>query len=117
MRHAVEPKTAGSLLHKTELSPGREEFPPSRPGFTPPATEPTNGAVEPKTGAFRVSSVLSVGGDPPEPEWQSIDRDPDPCPACRGRGTIGERDAFGNWDVCLICEGTGIDPDDPESPL
>jgi DnaJ-class molecular chaperone len=40
-----------------------------------------------------------------------------PCPACGGRGVIGARDEFGNWDGCEMCEGTGIDPDDPRSPL
>jgi DnaJ-class molecular chaperone len=42
---------------------------------------------------------------------------PAPCPACGGRGVIGARDEFGNWDGCDMCEGTGIDPADPRFPL
>jgi hypothetical protein len=41
---------------------------------------------------------------------------PRPCPVCRGAGVLG-RDEFGNWDGCDTCEGTGIDPSDPASPL
>jgi hypothetical protein len=39
------------------------------------------------------------------------------CPRCGGRGVIDGPDSFGNYDGCGYCEGTGIDPADPRSPL
>jgi DnaJ-class molecular chaperone len=35
---------------------------------------------------------------------------PEPCPVCGGRGFIAGPDAFGNYDVCDECEGTGVVP-------
>jgi len=44
-------------------------------------------------------------------EWESFGRLPDPCPACGGRGgSVSD----GN---CELCQGTGIDPEDPLSPI
>lgn len=46
--------------------------------------------------------------DPREPEPF---REPDPCPQCGGHGgSVSE-------GSCDVCEGTGIDPRDPLSPL
>jgi DnaJ-class molecular chaperone len=39
------------------------------------------------------------------------------CPRCGGQGVLGPRDEFGNWDGCDLCEGTGVDPDDPAFPI
>jgi DnaJ-class molecular chaperone len=44
-------------------------------------------------------------------EWESFGRLPEPCPACSGQGgSVSD-------GVCVVCQGTGIDPDDPLSPL
>jgi DnaJ-class molecular chaperone len=50
---------------------------------------------------------------PPDPmqEWESFGRLPEPCPACGGRGGSVSDGA------CELCQGTGLDPEDPLSPL
>jgi hypothetical protein len=46
--------------------------------------------------------------DPREPEPF---REPVPCSACDGHGGSASE------GHCNVCQGTGIDPDDPQSPL
>lgn len=94
-------------MHATEPNPGSE--PSSTSGRKVPESEPRSRA---KSG---VSSVPYVA--PPSSEEPEEPPGPAPCPACGGRGVIGARDEFGNWDGCDMCEGTGIDPADPRSPL
>jgi DnaJ-class molecular chaperone len=51
---------------------------------------------------------------PPVDESQageSFGRLPEPCPACDGHGGSVSDGA------CLVCQGSGVDPDDPLSPL
>lgn len=44
-------------------------------------------------------------------EWESFGHEPEPCPACGGRGGSVSDGA------CVLCQGSGVDPDDPLSPI
>lgn len=44
-------------------------------------------------------------------QWESFGRLPDPCPLCAGAGGSVSDGA------CRLCQGSGIDPEDPLSPL
>lgn len=46
----------------------------------------------------------------PTPTHKDSDREPEPCRVCGGHGGSVSDGA------CDACEGTGIDPDDPEFP-
>lgn len=58
-----------------------------------------------------MTAILRGWGEEPPPEEPAPFREPQPCPACGGHGgTASDGD-------CDVCQGTGIDPDDPASPL
>jgi DnaJ-class molecular chaperone len=57
----------------------------------------------------------SDGSDEHDACWEAACAEAEPCPRCGGRGYFG-RDEFGVYDGCELCEGTGIDPDDPAFP-
>jgi hypothetical protein len=95
-------------MHAVEPNPDEGPFLPGRSK----AARAANDGLEPN---LDLSSVPYVA--PPSSEEPEEPPGPAPCPACGGRGVIGARDEFGNWDGCEMCEGTGIDPDDPRSPL
>jgi DnaJ-class molecular chaperone len=44
-------------------------------------------------------------------EWESFGKIPEPCPACGGAGGSVSDGA------CELCQGSGVDPEDPLSPI
>jgi hypothetical protein len=97
---AVEPSgdggNSGRKGSKGHGSTGPADRPDLSSHFGPYLAPPDFGSTEP-------NATLS----PFPPHF----REPEPCPACGGTGG-SERDG-----ACECCQGSAIDPDDPESPL
>jgi DnaJ-class molecular chaperone len=85
----------------------------------PIGPRPSHGdGSESASSEFSAPAVSGVGSGTDGDAWDGLDprepepfREPEPCPACGGSGGSV---ADGN---CDLCSGTGIDPDDPASPL
>jgi hypothetical protein len=120
-RHALEP----SSREERNADSGAKSLPLGGSGGSgtylhtgPELCSTENDGLEPSA-SFSPLPPFALASDEPPPDDREPEpfRQPEPCPACGGRGVIGERDTFGNWEPCDVCEGSAIDPDDPESPL